>query len=544
MPRRPLISIALAVLSLSIGVASPGLAQTLPMVDVGVSPEDIGRELSIDALLDALLEGNADVRRARYALDDAALGQQSTTGLFDPIVGAELDLNRTAIPTQSGLSSGLSVSERYGVSGSFSQRFAPGTQLTVGMSSAITRSRFPFRASLGSNALIELLASGVTFEEALDEVGRLQSEQVTQTIVDGPNAENALSLTLNQPLLRGFGARVSLVPRALAAATFTLRERELLQRASLAAVEALTGYSELRYAYEEHALRERALERTQRQLEISEAELAAGQIAPIELDLVRQQIAANQEALLVARDAITRRSRELHRLLGAEVATDGLLRPTDPIRDPIVLPFGAEDCATIAAQSPDVAVALQQVELAREQLPESEDAVRAQLDARVNVASTGLDSNYGAAWGDVFRFRGTAVGAGLVFSTPLGNRSARAERARAELAVDRAAFEVQVVTDSLCYQLRDALDAAALLASRREVAAYRVEIAARAYDAELERFAQGMSTVQLGLDALQNLEEAEVAFLRVRTDAEVAAWQAEQLRGEIALRLAQHELEP
>ena len=163
--------------------------------------------------------------------------------------------------------------------------------------------------------------------------------------------------------------------------------------------------------------------------------------------------------------------------------------------------------------------------------------MRAQLDARVNVASTGLDENYGAAWGDVFRFRGTAVGAGLVFSTPLGNRIARAERERAELSVERAEFEVAVVADALCYQLRDALDAAALLVARREVAAYRVEIAARAYDAEIERFAQGMSTVQLGIDALQNLEEAEIAFLRVRTDTEIAAWQAEQLRGEIAARL-------
>ena len=43
--------------------------------------------------------------------------------------------------------------------------------------------------------------------------------------------------------------------------------------------------------------------------------------------------------------------------------------------------------------------------------------------------------------------------------------------------------------------------------------------------------------MQLGIDALQNLEEAEIAFLRVRTDTEIAAWQAEQLRGEIAARL-------
>ncbi len=492
---------------------------------------------SINDVLQALLEGSPELQRARFAWREAELSVRGSRGVFDPVVGSELDLNRTAIPTQSGLSSGLSVSERYSLAGSYTQQFAPGTTLSLGLSTAITRSRFPFRSSLGSNALIDLLASGVSFDEALGELERLNAEQTTQTIVDGPNFENALSLTLTQPLLRGFGRQVTTAPRSLAEAQLDLRERELLQQASARALEALTAYSELRYAYEEHALRERSLARTERQLEISEAELAAGQIAPIDLDLVLQQMATNRETLLVAEGEIARRSRDLGRLIGWPADHVDRIRPSAPLERTRAQAFDARDCQLVAALAPEVRVAEQQVEIARRNVPAAEDGTRAQLDARANIATTGLDANYGEAWADVFGFRGTAIGAGLVFSTPLGNRAALSEYERAELAVEQARFEVETVGRQLCYQLRELVESVALLEAREQLAAERIEIAVRAVDAEQERFAQGLSTVQLGLDALERLEEAEIAHLRVHTDAEIARWQMEQLRGELAARI-------
>lgn len=529
------------VLAVTFVCTAPAHAQ-----DVAPAPLDAGgeAEIGVDALLDALIAGSPEVRRARFAWRDAELSLRGANGVFDPVLGAELDLNRTALPTQSGISSGISVSERYALAGSLTQQFEPGTRLQLGLSSALTRSRFPFRASLGSNALIELLASGVSFDDAIEELDRLQAQQTTQTIVDGPNFENALSLTLTQPLLRGFGRRVNTAPRSLAEAQLDLRQRELLQQASARALEALTAYSELRYAYEERDLRERSLARTERQFEISEAELAAGQIAPIDLDLVREQLAGNMETLLIAEAEIARRSRDLARLIGWPADHAARIRPTATLAPASTSAFDAQDCVLVASLSPEVRVAEQQVELARRNVPTADDAVRAQLDARANVASTGLDANYGTSWGDVFRFRGTAIGAGLVFSTPLGNRAALSERERAELAVEQARFEVETLQRQLCYQLREVVESVALLEARESLAGQRVEIASRAVDAEQERFAQGLSTVQLGLDALQRLEEAEVAYLRVRTDAEIARWQIEQLRGDLARRIGELEVEP
>lgn len=493
---------------------------------------------SHEDLLGALLEANVDVRRAQLALREAELQREGADGFLDPVVGGELTLQRTAQPIAQGLGSGLNVSERYALAGSYARAFAPGTSLTLGASSAVTRSRFPFRASLGSTALVELLVRGLAPDEALAELEQLETEQRTQTIVDGPNFENALSIGVEQDLLRGFGRDINLAPRRTSAEQVALRDLEVVQRASARALESLTTYGELRYAWEEFSLRTRALERTMRQLEIARAEVAAGQIAPIELDLVRQQIAANQEAVLIAHGEIVRRSRELRRLVGASPDAVGLVLPSEPLRDPEhAVGYTPALCEDASAMHPDLRVAEQQVVVLRSQVPPTEDAMRPELRAGATLASTGLDPNYATSWADVMRFRGTAVVGTLRYSDVVGGRGARAQRDVAQLAVERAELEVDALRAQLCFQVREAVDGLAVLSARAEVAAYRVEVATRALEAETQRFAQGLSTVQLGMDALTRLEEAEVALLRVRTDAEAAGWQLEHLRGLVSERI-------
>lgn len=491
-----------------------------------------------DDVLDALVERNIDVRRAQLALREAELQRGGADGFLDPVVGAQLELQRTAVPIAQGLGSGLNTNERYSLGGSYARAFAPGTQLSLGASSAVTRSRFPFRASLGSTAILELLAQGLSPQDVLAELEVLQSEQQTQTIVDGPNFENSVSVTLEQPLLQGFGRDVNLAPRETGAAQIALRDLEVVQLASARALEALLAYGELRYAWDEFDLRLRSLERTSRQLDIARAEVAAGQIAPIELDLVRQQIATNQEAVLVAHGEIVRRSRELRRLTGASADQTALVRPSEPLEDrTLPVEYEARFCDEAATLHPDVRVAEQQVAWLRTQVVPTEDAMRPDLSFSASLASTGLDANYATSWADVFRLRGTAIVGSLSYSDVIGGRSARAQNQVAELAVERAELEVDELRSQLCYQVREATDSLAVLESRREVAAYRVDVAARALEAESQRFAQGLSTVQLGIDALTRLEEAEVALLRVRTDAEAAGWQLAHLRGHVGERI-------
>ncbi|MFT4702961.1 MAG: outer membrane protein TolC [Bradymonadia bacterium] len=530
--RAPLIVVVLVVLV----AALPWRTSIAHAQSVGL-PELEGAESLTEAeVLERLLVQSPDVRRARLALREAAVDVPAALGVLDPLVGAELQLQRVAVPVDQGLGSGLSVNERYGLTGTYSQLFSPGTRLSASLSSAVTRSQFPFRSSLSSVTILQLLSQGLTPDQILAELSRQSESQNTELIIDGPNFESVISLQLTQPFMRGFGERVTLQRRNIAALILDVREREIVQVASTQALQSLTVYSELRYALAEYEVQTRSLERGQRQLVAAQAEVLAGQIAPIDVDLVRQQIAANVEAALAAHGAVVRRSRELHQLLGD--GTDaGLIAASDALPSVRATEFAPQFCEQLAALHPDVLVAQLQVALARAQQPETADALRPQLDGSVAVSSTGLDENYGTSWGDALRFRGTAITAGLSFSTPLGNRAARGADERAGLAVERAEFEVAHLGITLCFQVREVTDSLVLLAARESVALDRVRLAERALVAEEERFARGLSTVQLGLDALQRLEEVEVGLLRVRTDGQIAQHRLDHLRGRLAARL-------
>ena len=462
--------------------------------------------ISREAVLAELATQNVDVARAMMAVERARIDRRATFGVLDPVLTAQLDFSHARTPTESGLSAGISTDDRTSVTAGVVRTFAPGTRLGFNLTQAVNRSEFPLRTGLGLG---------------------------DQRIVTGPDVQTTINLELTQPILRGFGRSVVLGATLSADRTIDVRERELIQLASGRQLEAITGYAELRYAGEEVTLRVRSLERTESQLAIAEAELEAGQIAPIEVDLVREQIALRTEARLLAEAEAERRARELERVIGTSPRHLRGLVAADMLFVPPAVQFRPDLCDEAEEASADVAVLRAQVELARTRLRFTADDRRANLDATAGMTQSGLDSAWAGSIGQALSFEAPTIYGALVFSTPLRNRAARATHDGSLADVDAAEAEVDVLADGLCFSIHDAVESLVLLAERDGVAEYRVTIAGRAVEAEQARFQQGLSTVQAGLDALENLEAAEISLLRVRTDAEIAWWQLEHLRGRL-----------
>lgn len=480
---------------------------TLALVGVGGSgaAQDVA-PIARHEVLEELATRNPDVARGLDAVERARIDRRATFGVLDPVINAQLDLSHARTPTESGLSAGIATDDRYAVSAGIGRTFRSGTRVGVTLSQAVTRSEFPLRTGFGFG---------------------------DDTIVSGPDVHTSVNLELTQPLLRGFGRDVVLASMIGADRTIDVRERELTQLASAAQLEALIAYAELRYSGEEVVLRERSLARTEEQLAIAQAELEAGQIAPIEVDLVREQLALRTESLLLARAQAERRSRELERLIGTSPRTIRTLVASDPALVPPQVEFRPAVCDDAEEASADLAVLRAQVRLARSRLVSVSDERRPSLDATAGLTQSGLDRGWGSSLGQALTFEAPTVYGALVFTTPLRNRAARANYDGALADVDAAEVEVSMLADSLCYSIRDAIESLTVLEARDGVAQVRVEIAARARDADVARFRHGLSTVQAGLDALENLEAAEIALIRIRTDAEIAWWQLEHVRGRL-----------
>lgn len=492
---------------LTVGAGNAGAEVPPDIIEIPPLAVDGATEWTRTDAVATLMRGNPDLLRAQFQIRAAQPDVSGSLGLFDPNFTADLKFDRSVTPTTFADVSGSIVQQNYEWNAGFGQKFVTGTQLGVSLRNGASRSDFRTNE-----------------DTATSDFGDLLNDRDL-------NFQTTLALTVSQSLLRGFGKKSNLISQNVASRGVDVQTLGLLQQANAKLAELLIAYAELRYSYDQYELRSRALERTRRQFSISQARLEAGQIAPIELDLVHQRIAANLEALLIARADVGRQSRALARLVGEG---DSLLLPADPLEEGATAPYVDEVCTSAVAQTPTYRIAEQQLAIANLQVRQSREQGRPTLDLSGGLTASGYDPNYATAWGEVFRLRQPSMFAGLNFQTTFRSRATRAQVEKALVAVDSAEFEIQEIRRSLCHELRESIEAARLTEARIALADYRVEIAQRASAAEEERFAQGLSTVQLGLDALESLEESENQALRVRTDAEIARLRVQTATGELA----------
>ncbi len=475
-------------------------------VDIELPSASSAWSVDFSDVLQRFVNTAPEMVRGRFSVEQARAQVDGSLALLDYALAARFNATRAEQPTNDGLSSGLSTSERYQLGADLTRRFRPGTQVQLSLENSVTSSAFPFSSPAG-----------------------------TQIIERGPNFEAALTLSATQPLLEGFGERIYMLPLTQAQRRMDAAELQVVQQASARLLELMVGAVELNYSLREVEVRHRSLERTLEQLMIADAELQAGRIAAIEQDLLRQRAAANQEAILVSWAGAQTRTRTLRGVVGElpEQAEVWSVQPPSPVLES---ENAGAVCAAASEYSPEVATLRAQLETARLDVVRTSDTLRPQLDVSAGITQRGLDSNVPGALGQLARLEATTLFGGLTLSVPLGNRQARSEASQARVAVEQAAFEISDMERTLCSQVHELVDNLSLLSARAELANYRIGIAQRALEAEQARFAQGLSTVQNGLQALEDLETAELEALRIETDIELARWRLMHLSGGLMAR--------
>jgi outer membrane protein TolC len=471
----------------------------LPAID-DAAPQDA------EALVDALLAGNPDIARLQWSVAQARSALAATAAVMEYNLGVRAGVLRAEQPTNDGLSSGIARQDRYDTGITLSRMFAPGTRLQFGLDQAVTRSRFPFASPLG-----------------------------TQEIVRGPNVETGLSVNISQPLLRGFGRDVTLLSAVLARRQLDVAEQRVMQEAAGRIFELLTALLDLDSALEDLDVRHRSLDRARVQLDIAAAELQAGRIAPVDLDLLRQRVAVGQEAVLIAWAQAQTQTRNVRRLLQQnprprEVIRAPLPEPDLPSMDPDRLCQQAQDHA------PDLLAARAQLVAARTDLRRTRDGLRPELEVSGSLAQRGLDAGWAGSVGQVARLEATVFQAGVTFNMPLGNAAARDAWEQSRIQVSQAEFEVDAIGRALCQQVHEVLAQRELLEERAALASWRADVARRGLQAEEARLAQGLGAIQQTITALDNLEEVEAEVLRLQQEERSLRWRLAHLTGEVTRR--------
>jgi outer membrane protein len=465
-------------LIIALAASTPALADTAPR-----------RELRI-SLSDAValsLKNNPDIAVAGFAPRIAAAEVKRQRGIFDPTFTLFAGLDRDRIPGSTPL-------------GTF-------------------RNSATAKASLSGR-----LPAGTEYELSY---GTTRVESDTKLSPIDPASSAYVELSVRQPLLRGFGTNINRAPITIARGNERIADLGFRRQTELALTATVDAYWRLVRAHKSLAVARESLQLAQQLVQRTDARVSAGDLPTIELTQARASVAAREEAVILGEAEVGNANDGLARLLvvDARAAFAVTFVPTDDAHAELATMQSSTILDEAFRHRAELAAARQAVKNAEVGLEAARNARRPDLSAVGSVGIGGLDSKWATAQSELARdvddqHRWTV---GLVFSVPLGNRSADGAYEKARLALDEAKLALRSIELQVSEEVRSAVRNLDASTKRIESTRRASQLAREQLGAGEKRLATGMATafeivrLQTDLAAAQNAEIA--AMIGYRTSS-------------------------
>ncbi len=339
-----------------------------------------------------------------------------------------------------------------------------------------------------------------------------------------PAHTSDLQFSISHQLLRGAGRRVNVA--GITIASYNRQAAEALTK-----LQVIRQLSETDRRYWELYRARRALEVTQQQYELAQAQLdraerqvRAGRVAEIEVVRAQSGVAERLGAIIAAQNAVLQRQRDLKRIIntpGLDVDSPQMLAPTT-LPDPVEYLFDAAGLAKTAEA--------QRMELLETELRLLADAVNVDVAENGLLPELTLDATYringlGATLEDSFeslsdnKFEDFTIGASLL--VPLGNEAAKSRLRDAVLTRLQRLGSYEARRQTIRQEVYDAVDRIEsdwqrILANRQATI-----LATRTLQAEQRQFDVGRATSNDVLDATTALAIAQLAELQAVVDYQI-----------------------
>lgn len=356
-------------------------------------------------------------------------------------------------------------------------------------------------------------------------------------VVRGQNVSaysTVASLELTQPLLRGFGSdvtnagiRIAQLERRGAAADFQTQVEETLRR-------SLEGYWNLLGALELYKVRVISYSAARDLLRINEAKFRAGVLPRTDVLQAEAAAESRRELIIQQRQAVRDAEDELKRMIYLKNDSPDWnleLAPTQPFSWREVSVDLNEQIAVATARRPELRRAQSNIDQADVNLKVARNNKLPQLDAFGRVDTNATESHAG----DALRTAGsgdyTGYSAGLQFSYPLQNRTARYRYKQAEARRDQAGEVYADTEDQITLEVRQSVRALRTARERIDVTQVQVRSEETKLANEMKRYEVGVSTAFQVLQFQEDLANAQSQHLQAVVDYNTALIRLERARG-------------
>lgn len=351
-----------------------------------------------------------------------------------------------------------------------------------------------------------------------------------------PYYTSGVGIQLSQPLLKNAGKYVTNAGIRLAELASKLASEGYRQQLFLELSKSITLYYELIYATANVDVLRISLAQAQELLRINLAKYNAGVLPELDVLQAKADVAARQQLLVNALQAVEDISDQLKNQL-AEIADmrDVTLVPLDlpgvpeyPVRGKEVT-FIKEALAK-RPEFAQVRVALEQAEIKKNV---AKNQTLPQLDLFARYLALGVANSSDDAWDET---RGNDYGnwrVGLQFSYPLQNRSARYRLKQAENAIRQAALLMEKAQNDIILDVRSSIRAVETNRQQIEVGMATVEFNREKVDTGMKRQAVGLATSFEVLRFQTDLASARSNLLRAVIEYNKSIIQLERAKGSL-----------
>lgn len=487
-PLRPVLLAVGACLALS----GPATAQERPTLELGLE----------DAVKRAL-ENNVDIAVGKYDPEAAEQDVFGARGAYDPLF-------------TSALSKRSITSEAQNV---FAGADKPETDVMT--------YNFGVR---------QFLPTGATFQLDFNNA-KTDTNSIFASF--NPEYESTLDLRLTQPLLRNRATdtqrnQIRVAKNNKAISDLTFRQTVLSTVASVK-----KSYYNLIAAIDNLEARRKNLELAKKLLEENQIKVRVGTMAPLDVVAAEAEVAAREEQVIQAENQLGNAEDALKRqIFPATSAEVWPLRivPTDQPSAQETLIDGEAALKTAFENRSDLQAARKRLENASFSAELAGSGALPAIDLVATYGNSGIggtqfvregfggavteiiEGGYGDALSKVFGRDNPTWSLGVNVSYAIGNRSARAQKARAEVSRQQQEATVRRLEMAVATEVRQAARAVETNYKRVQSTRSSRVLAERRLDAEQKKFEAGMSTNFFVTQAQRDLADARVAELTAIAD--------------------------
>lgn len=487
-------------------LASPLMAQTLdvpalPAPIPGPSAAEGVLPLDLATAYEMAVSRNLELQVGRYSIVSADANIHAAGGIFDPNFNVSANGDWTRTPSTTLLEGSLVPEYR-------------NTRYGIGIDG--------------------LLPSGTLWSADL---GTTRFETNNTFYFLNPNWSSDLSLSVTQPLLRGFGTLVNRSGIVIArnSRAQTAEAFEMLVVGTLRQVES--SYWDLVAARRAVQVAEQSMELAERLLNETQERVKVGTSAPIDLVQSEAGVATRRQGVITARNIASNAEDALKRVLGFDQPDEWLTRieTTETYEFKPFLPELSGAIDTGLARRPEIRQKLLQNEILEYYTRMAKNNVMPRLDLQATYGWGGVggkgvfedeDTGQVIVVDEGFPDSITQIGRGdfphwrlgLQLGIPIGNNTAQGQLAQRRFEYERSLVEMAALKQDVISQVRFAVRALEDGAAAVEAAIASQELASRNLEAEQTKFANGLSTNFQVLQIQDDLAAAELALIRAYLD--------------------------